>query len=51
MAIIWDSQTYGHGQNNKFAIFLQYLKKEERDEFNFLHADKHQTFLHVDTTC
>ena len=27
---------------------LQYLKKEVRDEVNFLHADKHQSFLKVD---
>ena len=27
---------------------LQYLKKEVRDEVNFLHADKHQCFLQVD---
>ena len=31
-------------QNNKFAVSLQYLKKEVRDEVNFLHADKHQNF-------
>ena len=27
---------------------LQYLKKEVRDEVDFLHADKHQSFLQVD---
>ena len=27
-------------QNNKFAIFLQYLKKELGVEFDFLQADK-----------
>ena len=27
---------------------LQYLKKEVIDEVNFLHADKHQSFLQVD---
>ena len=26
---------------------LQYLEKEVRDEVNFLHADKHQSFLQV----
>ena len=39
-----------HGQttqNNKFSIFLQYLKKERRDEIDFSYADKHQTFLQV----
>ena len=29
-------------------MFLQYLKKEVRDEVDFLHADKHQSFLQVD---
>ena len=27
---------------------LQYLKKEVKDEVDFLHADKYQTFLQVD---
>ena len=31
-----------------FAIVLQYLKNEGRQEVDFLHADK-QTFLKVDT--
>ena len=35
-------------QNSKFAMSLQYLKKEVRDEVDFLHADKHQSFLQVD---
>ena len=35
-------------QNSKFAIFLQYLKREVRDEVDFLNADKHQSFLQVD---
>ena len=35
-------------QNSKLVISLQYLKKEEMDEVDFLHADKHQTFLQVD---
>ena len=29
-------------QNSKFAMSLQYLKKEVRDEVDFVHADKHQ---------
>ena len=40
-----------HSQNshkNKFVMSLQYLKKEVRDEVDFLHADKHQSFLQVD---
>ena len=28
---------------------MQYLKNEVRDEFNFLHADKHETILQVGT--
>ena len=32
----------------KFAMSLHYLKKEVRDEVNFLHAGKHQNFLQVD---
>ena len=38
-------------QNNKFAIFLQYLKKEVSDEeaIDFLHADKHESLLQIDT--
>ena len=36
-------------QNNKFAISLQYLKKEVNDEVDFLHADKHESLLQIDT--
>ena len=36
-------------QNNKFAISLQYLKKEVSDEVDFLHADKHESLLQTDT--
>ena len=35
-------------QNSKFAMFLQYLKKEVRDDVDFFHADKYQSFLQVD---
>ena len=31
-------------QNRKFAISLQYLKKEGRDKVYFLHSGKHQKF-------
>ena len=27
---------------------MQYLKKEVSDEFDFLHADKHECFLQID---
>ena len=36
-------------QNNKFAISLQYLQKEVSDEVDFLYADKHESFLQIDT--
>ena len=36
-------------QNNKFAISLQYLKKELSDEVDFLHADKHEILLQIDS--
>ena len=36
-------------QNNKFAISLKYLKKKGRDEVDFLHLYKYQSFLQVDT--
>ena len=32
-------------QNSKFAISLQYLKKEVENGVYFLHTDKHQSFL------
>ena len=35
-------------QNSKFVVSLQYLEKEERDEVDFLHAEKYQTILQVD---
>ena len=36
-------------QNSKFDIFLQYLKKEVSHKVDFLHADKHESFLQFDT--
>ena len=36
-------------QNSKFAMSLQCLKKEVRDEVDFLHADNRQSVLHVDS--
>ena len=35
--------------NNKFAISLQYLKKEVSDKVDFLHIDKHESWLQIDT--
>ena len=34
-------------QSDKFPIYLQYLRKEVKNEVYFLHADKHQKFLQV----
>ena len=34
-------------QNNKFVISLQYLKKDARDETDFLHADKNKRLLQI----
>ena len=36
-------------QNNNFAISLQYLKTEVRDKVDFVHANKHERFLQIDT--
>ena len=41
-------QHFQSSQNNKFAMILWHLKKEVRDEVDFLNADKHQIFLQVD---
>ena len=32
----------------QYLVSLQYLEKEVRDELDFLHADKYQSFLQVD---
>ena len=36
-------------QNNNSAISLQHVKKEVSDEVDFLHADKHESLLQIDT--
>ena len=36
-------------QNNKFAISLQYLKKEVSDVIGLFHPDKHESLLQIDT--
>ena len=36
-------------QNNKFAISLLDLKKKVSDTVGFLHADKHESLLRIDT--
>ena len=45
MEMVKHSQSF---QNSKFAMSLQYLKKEVRNKVNFLHVDKPQSFLQVD---
>ena len=35
--------------NNKSAISLQHVKKEVSDAVDFLHADKHESLLKIDT--
>ena len=32
-------------KNNTLAISLSYFKKEKRDKYDFLHENKHQSFL------
>ena len=34
-------------QNNKFAISLQYIKENEKNEVSFLLVDKNQRFLQI----
>ena len=34
-------------QNNKFALSLQYLKKEVNDEVNFLCVDRHESLIQI----
>ena len=34
---------------NKFAITLQYFEKEVSDESDFLHLNKHESLLQIDT--
>ena len=36
-------------QNNKFVISFQYFKKEVSDEVDFLYADKHESFVQIDS--
>ena len=45
MCLAWHAQIT---QNNKFAISLQYLKKEVSNEVDFLHAVKHKSLLQID---
>ena len=42
-------QTFPITPNNNFAISLQYLKKKVSAKVDFLHADKHERLLQIDT--
>ena len=46
MGMVKHSQS---SQNSKFAMSLQYLQKEVRDEVDFLHADKDESLLQIGT--
>ena len=47
MILMWMVKHFQSSENSEFAMSLQYLKKEVKDEVDFLHADKHQSFLKV----
>ena len=36
-------------QNNKFPTSFQYLEKEVKDEVDFLHLDKDESFIQIDS--
>ena len=46
---VWIVRHVQSTQNNKFTISLEYLKKNVKDEVDFLPADKHQIFLQIGT--
>ena len=46
---VWLARYAQSTQNNKFTISLQYLKKNVKDDVDFLPADKCQRFLQSDT--
>ena len=48
MILMGKVKHFQSSQNGKCVMSLQYLKKEVRDEVDFLHADKHQSELQVD---
>ena len=47
MIFAGDGQAFPKFPKLEFAMSLQDLKKEVRDEVDFLHADKHKSFLYV----
>ena len=46
---VWLARHAQSTQNNKFTISLQYLKKNVKDDVDFLPADKCQKLLQSDT--
>ena len=46
---VWLARHAQSTQNNKFTISLQYLKKNVKDDVDFLPADKCQRLLQSDT--
>ena len=48
LSLLMDMIKHSHStQSKKFAMSLQYLKKEVRDGVHYLHVDKHQSFNKV----
>ena len=45
MGVVKHSQS---SQNRKFAMSLQYFKKDVKDGIDFVYADKHQSFVQID---
>ena len=44
MGMVKHSQS---SHNSNLAMFLQYLQKKVKDQIDFLHVDKHQSFYKV----
>ena len=49
LSFLMDMARHTQSTQNKYAVSLQYLKKELGSEVDVLHADKHQSLLQVDT--
>ena len=45
MILMWMIKRLQSSQNSRFAMSLQYVKKEVRDEVDFLPVNKHQSDL------
>ena len=46
---VWVNRHVQSTQDNKFAIPLQYVKEDVRDKVDFLHVDKRQKFLQINS--